>query len=104
MSGADVATLAALAAGTTVIKNGVKGHVSMRPVVGGFLLGTALLTINIWSPEVATGLGTLVFVTALLINGAEVFGAVDKAALTNPTPTPATPTGSSTPATRDPRP
>ena len=42
---------------------------SMRPVVAGFVLGIGLFSIEAVNENVATKLGTLILITALLVNG-----------------------------------
>ena len=79
MSGANVGFVVALAAGTTVVRDAVHGKPSIKPVVGGFMLGAGLLMVNMFNPAVATGLATLIFVTALILNGAEIFQVANKA-------------------------
>lgn len=53
-------------------------ELTIQPLVGMFILGSVLLIIAIWSPEVATLLALIVFVTSLVINGTRLFGAVSK--------------------------
>ena len=53
-----------------------KEKLSIRPVLGGFALGTILLLGAMVSPGMAIAFCWLTIIGALLINGVTVFGAV----------------------------
>lgn len=53
-----------------------KQPVTIDPLIGMFVLGTLLLLLGIWSPELATAFALLVFLTALVVNGYRLVGAV----------------------------
>ena len=57
--------------------------VSIRPVIGGFLLGIFLVGINGASDKVASYLSVLILVTAALVNGIPILGAVTRQDFTN---------------------
>jgi hypothetical protein len=49
-----------------------------RTIVGGVLATAGVLTLGMWSSEVARGLAALVFVTSALVNGATIASIVNK--------------------------
>ncbi len=55
-----------------------KKDLTIEPLIGMFILGSVLLVIGLWLPELATGLAALVLVTSLVINGTRVVGAVNQ--------------------------
>lgn len=67
------------ATGIASLKGILEGAPSMKPIIGGAVLGAFLLFIAIWSTQVAKALALLVLATAVLVNGTTVFKAVDKA-------------------------
>lgn len=54
-------------------------EVTIKPLIGMFVLGVGLFGIGLVSVETANGFAILMFVSALLINGTSVFGAITKA-------------------------
>lgn len=55
-----------------------KKVVTLRPLVGGFVGAIALTAVASWSDQVANSFAALVLVTALLVNGTELFNIVAK--------------------------
>lgn len=55
--------------GTTLIRDTMQGKADMRPVVTGFLLGSALLLLSFGAPNLAKGLAYLGVLGALVTNG-----------------------------------
>lgn len=50
-----------------------KKPLAMKPVLGGFMLGIFLFAIGMASESVATKMCILIIVTALLLNGIQLF-------------------------------
>jgi len=50
---------------------------TMKPIIGGFLLGSFLLVINGISPELGSGFSILVIIASLLVNGTAVASAIN---------------------------
>lgn len=61
-----------------------KKHATIRPLVGGFIGAIALTAVGSWSDQVANSFAALILVTALLVNGAEIFGTVTNATKSTP--------------------
>lgn len=53
-------------------------EITIKPLIGMFVLGVGLFGIGLASVETANGFAILMFVSALLINGTSVFGAITK--------------------------
>lgn len=76
----SVTTLAVvIAVGSTELKSLSKdGKVTIKPVLGGFILGAFLLGIASINNDLAVGFGVLIIVSSLLINGAGLFATANK--------------------------
>lgn len=73
--------VAALAGATTVtyirdVAN--KETVTIKPLIGMFVAGSLLFAISMWSDKVAVSFAVLIFITALVLNGAVVFDTIGK--------------------------
>lgn len=70
------------AAGLTSLNQLTEGKLSMRPVIGGFIVGTALLIVAFINTPVAAALALLLMITSVFVNGAPVMskalGAIDE--------------------------
>lgn len=64
--------------GTSLIRDTVKGKPQMRPVISGFLLGSALLLLSFAAPTLAKYLAYLGVLGALVTNGPEVVTALGR--------------------------
>jgi len=74
------ATVAIVAGGSTVVRKLAVDHaVTAKPILAGFLLGSALYLVDAIDHSVATAFGALILVTALLVNGGAVYAIVGKA-------------------------
>lgn len=69
-----------LATGLTSINQLIEGKLSMRPILGGFVVGTFLLMIALFNTGIAVALALLIMVTSILINGLPIMQYVLKAA------------------------
>jgi hypothetical protein len=69
VAGATVITLVS----QVVSKN---SHVNIKPVIGGFVVGTLLLGVGLWSPDVAKAFSVVLLATTLVVNGTAVFGVI----------------------------
>lgn len=74
-----VASVAA-ATGFSVVRHIKEGHPSMKPILGGMMLGAFLLFIAMFSPSWAKAIAILVMATSALVNGAVVFGVANTVA------------------------
>jgi len=61
-----------LATGLTVLNNLLQGTKSFHPVIGGFIVGTVLLTLAFFSTDMAAALALLLLVTSVLMNGVPI--------------------------------
>lgn len=71
----DVAVVIAgtvMSTGLTVLNDLLKGTINMRPIIGGFIVGTALLVIAMFNTPIAVALALLMLVTSVLINGTPI--------------------------------
>lgn len=74
------AAVAIVASGSTVMRKLAVDHsVNAKPVLAGFLLGSALYLVDAIDHGVATAFGALILVTALLVNGSAVYAVIGKA-------------------------
>lgn len=53
-----------------------KKPITMKPLIGGFVAGTLLLGVGMWTGKIASSFATLILVSSVLINGTELFKAV----------------------------
>lgn len=66
----DIPTIVVVVTGSTYIAEiAEKKPLTVKPLLAGAALGTVLYIIGLGSEQVAVGLGTVVMLTALLING-----------------------------------
>lgn len=73
MNGLTIATVL-VAVGTTETKTVIGGKgFQLRPVIGGFILGIFLFGLGSVNASLAKNFCILIIVTAILINGAQVF-------------------------------
>lgn len=56
------------ATGLTVLNQLLHNRLSMKPVIGGFIVGTALLMIAFFSTDIAAALALLMLTTSVLAN------------------------------------
>lgn len=66
-------------AGSTLIAEQQKSSMTFKPVIGGWLLGLFLFVIATFNAKLARMFAILVMVSAVLVNGSSLFGAVNKA-------------------------
>jgi hypothetical protein len=87
---AVIMTSVVVATGVTLIADQQENKLSMRPIIGGWVLGLILFLIATFDDDIAKAFAVLVLVTAVLMNGTKVFAAVGNATgtATNPTRTP----------------
>jgi hypothetical protein len=60
------------ATGLTSLKLLLDGNLSMRPILGGFIVGTGLLIISFFAVEIAVGLALMILLASVLNNGVPV--------------------------------
>lgn len=60
------------ATGLTVLKQLLDGDINVKPVIGGFIVGTMLLMMAFFSVEIATALSLLLLLTSVLQNGTSI--------------------------------
>lgn len=51
---------------------------TVKPLVGSFILGTLLLGVGLWSPPVAKSFAVVLLVTTIIINGQPLFTAISR--------------------------
>lgn len=74
MSAAGVLTTVGLVVATSESASLIRNHsLSMRVVIGGFILGLFLFPLDSASPELAKSVMILIVISALLVNGSELF-------------------------------
>lgn len=61
-----------LASGLTVLNQLLHGTKSMRPVIGGFIVGTVLLLLAMFNTAIAGALALLVLLASILKNGVPI--------------------------------
>lgn len=77
MSKAFAVTTVLVVVGSTEAKSIKDGKgLTIKPVIGGFLLGIALISIDNASPQLGTKFNWLMIIGALLLNGAALFEAI----------------------------
>lgn len=78
----SLATISCVSAATLVTIIGQatdkSKHVTIRPIIGGFIVGALLLLIGLWSADVAKMFAVVLLVTALVVNGGPVFDSIGK--------------------------
>lgn len=83
-----IMTSVVVATGVTLIADQQQSKLTMRPIIGGWILGLILFLIATFDEDIAKMFAVLVLVTAVLMNGTKVFTAVGHATGTaNPTGT-----------------
>lgn len=60
------------ATGLTVVRDLLTGSLSMKPIIGGFVTGTILLSIGLVSVPIASALAVLLLISSVLVNGPAV--------------------------------
>jgi hypothetical protein len=68
------------AIGLTAIKQLLDGKLSMRPIIGGFVVGAGLLIMSIFTVEIAVGLAVMILLASVLNNGVPILEKVMKMA------------------------
>jgi uncharacterized BrkB/YihY/UPF0761 family membrane protein len=66
------------ASGMTTLNQALNADISVKPAIGGFIVGTTLLILAFFSVEIATALALMLLVSSILINAT---GILDKAGL-----------------------
>lgn len=75
MNSTDVIVVAVvIISGTTMIRNAKDKKYHFGPIIYGFLLAIALLTMATFAPRFAKGLAYMGMVGAFVVNGPAVFG------------------------------
>jgi hypothetical protein len=66
--------LASVVAATalTALKQLLDGKLSMRPIIGGFIVGAGLLIMSFFAVEIAVGLALMILLASVLNNGVPV--------------------------------
>lgn len=73
MNGLTIATVV-IAVGTTEAKSVIGGKgFDLKPVIGGFILGIFLFGLGSVNAKLASNFCILIIITALLVNGIQVF-------------------------------
>lgn len=67
-----------LATGLTVLKQLLDGQLAMKPIIGGFLVGTGLLVLSFFNVQIAVGLALMTLLASVLNNGVPVLNKVMK--------------------------
>ncbi len=75
-----IVTGTVVATGLTSLKQLLEGKLSMRPIIGGFVVGTVLLISAFFNTEIASALALLLLVTSVLNNGIPILEKVMNAA------------------------
>ena len=57
-----------VATGLTVLNQILNGGLSIKPIIGGFIVGTSLLTMALFSAPIAAALALLLLVTSVMVN------------------------------------
>lgn len=70
--GGTVIACVVVATGLTSLNQLLNNQRSMRPVIGGFVVGTMLLTLAFFAPAVASALALLILVSSVLTNGVPI--------------------------------
>lgn len=52
---------------------------TINPLIGGFVLGSLLLAVGLWSPAVAKSFSVVLLATAVVTNGTGLFKAISNA-------------------------
>lgn len=60
------------ATGLTWLNGTLKGSPSVKPVIGGFIVGTILLILAFFSVEIATAFALMLLVSSVLINATSI--------------------------------
>jgi hypothetical protein len=76
MGASLIVTGTIVASGMTVLNQLLNGSITMRPVIGGFIVGTSLLILALFNPQIASALALLLLVSSLLNNAAPVLAKV----------------------------
>lgn len=72
-------TVVAVVVGTTYGANAVKKKpLTIKPLIAGWILGLFLFVIDEVSPDIGSAFGALAMVSALLVNGGDLFPAIGK--------------------------
>lgn len=71
---------AVMATGLTSLRQLLEGKLSMRPIIGGFIVGTMLLTMAFFNTDIAGALALLLLVASILNNGIPILNKVMNAA------------------------
>lgn len=61
-----------VATGLTVLNDLLNGRLSMRPIIGGFIIGTSLLIMAFFNTSIAAAISLLLLTTSLFMNGVPV--------------------------------
>ena len=65
--------------GSTLLAEQQTNTLTFKPIIGGWVLGLMLFITATFADDLARAFAILVMVTAVLINGAKVFEAINKA-------------------------
>lgn len=83
MSSAGVITTVGIVVATSESASLMKrGSLSMRVVIGGFILGLFLFPLDSSSPEFAKSVMILIVISSFLVNGQDLFKLLSKATTT----------------------
>ena len=74
----NVVLLGTVTVGVTVLSKVSQNKDFHKPILGGVLYVGLLALVDMASPALATGLATVVLVTALLLNGVPLFSAITR--------------------------
>jgi hypothetical protein len=77
----DTSTIAGALTGATIVtytRQAIENKLTIRPLIGMFVTGALLFAVSMWNSDVAEAFAVLIFVTAVVLNGAVVFDAIGK--------------------------
>lgn len=77
-SAATIIAATIAATGLTVLDDILHGRVNVKPVVGGFIVGTFLLMIAFYSVDIAVALALMFLVSSVLLNAVPILSKVQK--------------------------
>lgn len=74
-----IMTSVVVTTGSTLLAQQQDSKLTFKPIIGGWILGLVLFITATFADDLAKAFAILIMVTALLINGTKVFGAVNSA-------------------------
>ena len=68
-------------AGSTLVAEQQASKLTFKPIIGGWILGLILFTVATFAEDIARLFAILIMVTALMVNGSQLFGVINKATI-----------------------